>query len=658
MQYNLTLDEKLKLLTGKNGWQTDDFNGKIPSIFMADGPHGLRKCQGNEAIKSTAMPTLSLLACSWDRNLAYFDGQVIADECVENDVDILLAPGINMKRSPLCGRNFEYFSEDPYLSGELAKNYIKGVQDKHVGTSLKHFALNNSENFRFEQNVEVDDRTFFDLYLRAFKIALESNPYTIMCSYNLVHGVYASENKRLLEDILRNKFGFEGVIVSDWCAVKSRVRALKATLDLQMPFDEHSFEELKCAYENGVITDNEIDQSVNRLLELIQKVLFDRTQRKIEWTKEERHENAVKIAQESIVLLKNKNNLLPLDRDKITDLYPDQVSEYVGGGGSSFVSTLSPIKRLGQVLKEKGIKVNNHGYYEAIHNRYKSEYKIFCIGNNNTVEAEDFDRRNIFADLNQRYEQALINASTKFEKIIVIIYSGSVIDCSKWIDNVDAVIYAGFGGEGVNEALYKILYGEVNPSGKLAESWGKTLELSAVDISKEIDNFTFYKERFDIGYRFFDKNPDNIRFAFGYGLSYSSFEYSNLKIEQTGETDFTLKYDIKNRSNIDGKEISQVYVSRPYSRHQMPLKELKGFSKDLIKAGETKTIEIRLDKTAFESFNWSIDDYYVENGDYKIYVASSSQDIKLTEILEIKKDERTQFSVKCLIDYPFITNNK
>ncbi len=637
MNYNLTLDEKLKLLTGKDTWHTCDFNGKLPKILMSDGPHGVRKHVDDVRTPATAFPNLSILGCSWDERLVKSVSSAIADECLEQNVDVLLAPGVNIKRSVLCGRNFEYFSEDPYLAGTLARGYINGVQDKGVGASLKHFAVNSYEDYRHHQNAEVDDRVLFDIYLKAFRIALDAKPYTVMCSYNLVNGVYASENKRLLEKILRDKFGFEGVIVSDWQAVKNRAKALKASLDIEMPYNSFSFAELKGAYEQGFITDEEINKSVERLLALIQKCVFNRENNKPCMTEQERLEVILNAELESAVLLKNQDNILPLNKNAEVDIFGSVYSACIAGGGSSKVVLRKPVKLLHEALIEKGINANEVFWFDQL---LTGEYKIVCIGNNELIEAEGYDRTNLQPDITRANNDAVIKACEQSENVIVVIYTGGVIDVSSWIDKVKAVIYAGFGGECVNEAIYKILFGEANPCGKLAESWGKSLEQSAVNCLKESAPAISYTERYDIGYRYFDKHPENIRFAFGHGLSYSKFEYSNLKIEKIGDTDFTVSYDITNTSKTDGKEISQIYVSEQLSKNAKPIKDLVAYDKTIIPAGQTKTITIKLDKSAFECYNWALEDYYVENGIYTIMIGASSQDIKLKQKVEIIRDKK------------------
>lgn len=638
---NLSLEEKMKLLTGKNTWQTEDLSGKIPSVFMADGPHGLRKTEADGSThKNTAYPALSLLACSWNREIAFLMGESIADDCIENDVDILLAPGVNIKRNPFCGRNFEYFSEDPVVAGELAYEYIRGVQSKGIGASLKHFACNNSENYRLYENSELDDRTLYEIYLPAFQRALEANPYTVMCSYNLVNGVYASENRRLLKNILRKEFGFDGVIVSDWDAVRNRARALKATLDLEMPYNENSLQELQDAYEKGFISEEEIDECADRLLALVRRVEEAKKLRKISYTPEERHNNARKIAEEGIVLLKN-DRVLPLSAGKRISLFVDWhcgcAVERIGGGGSSQVSTDFTVDFRKDLIRE-GFMVDS---YALQHEDVYGDYSIVCVGAA-MYEEEAHDREDI--GIRQLELETILRLSHAGEKIIVIIFAGSAVDVSPFVDKVSAIIYAGFGGEGVCEALANIISGRVCPSGKLTETFFDGKDIPVVVNERKIGLGNFYSERHNFGYRYCDKANVLPRYAFGYGLSYAEFEYSDLEITKKTETDYEVSYTITNKSDISAKEASQVYVGDLSCTSSRPIKELKAFHKDLIPAHQAKRITVKLDEKAFAFYNPSIGGWYVENGKFKIQVGSASNNIRLEQVIDIQLPKYMQYS--------------
>lgn len=647
IKVNLTLDEKFKLLTGKNRWDMEDLDGKLPFVCMADGPHGLRKeiytidengnrkKIGNE--KTTAYPCLSILSCSFDRDLAYKYAEYIADECSEKGVDILLAPGVNTKRSPLCGRNFEYVSEDPYLAGELAYSYINGLQDRGVGTCLKHYALNNNENYRFFQNVEIDERTMREMYLSQFERALQAKPWSVMCSYNMVNGAYASENEVLLKDILRNDFKYNGVVISDWGAVYNRVKALKATLDLEMPYNKDAYNELKEAYEKGYITDEEIDASVNRLLEMIDKAVESRKIRKVIYTAQERSDMSKIIESESIVMLKN-DGVLPIEKGASVEVSSDITSlNWTTPGGSSKVPTGVKVKPISQSLRDLGFDVYAN-FVSGYNAESECKYQVLCVRGEDEVENED----RVTIKLKPHLENMIIETAKHNSNVIVVIYAGSAIDCSAWIDKVSAVLYVGLAGERGNDAIAEIISGKVNPSGKLSETFHRNLEDYSVDIVSEAKPFVRYSEGTNIGYFYYDKSDKKPLFPFGYGLSYSTFVYSNLKVEKKGELDYVISYDITNTSNVDGKEVSQVYVKDNVCIVERPEKELKGFSKDLIKAGETKRVEIPLNERSFAYYNLSKKKFYVENGKFTIMVGSSSRDIHLTSEIDIRLDGYTQ----------------
>lgn len=672
----LTLEEKLRLLTGKDAWRTYDANGKISSVFVSDGPHGLRKVADNgETVKATAMPNLSTVANGWSREAAYLDGRTIADECIKNDVDVILAPGVNIKRTPLCGRNFEYLSEDPFLAGTLAKEYIAGVQSKGVGTSLKHFCANNCEEDRLSKTSEIDERTLKEIYLTAFEIALSSKPWTVMCAYNLINGVYASENKYLLKDILRDEFGFDGVVVSDWGAVQSGFRRMRAGLDLEMPFRDHSYDDLKKAYDKGLIDDEMINTSVEHILKLVEKA--KNAKKKVEFTDEERHENAVKIAEEGIVLLKNDDGILPLNPgtlnggaglsgnvaverlEQITTaggvliIGDKSVNPPLGGGGSAYVETAFKQRDLKSLLKDKMSELQVEYCNRSVMSPYasketyvrakKASAVIVCVGNDRSVETEGRDRASI--KLHADEEKAINRLATINENVIVVVYAGSAIDVSGWIDSAKAVVWAGFSGEGVNEALADILTGKVCPSGKLAETLPTSLEDTYCGSSLGSPFVERYDDGIFVGYRYYDAADKEVAFPFGFGLSYAEFEYSDLAIEKKGELDYAVSFNVKNVSGVDGKEVSQVYVKDVFATVARPEKELKGFSKDLVKSGETVRVTVPLNARSFAYYNTAMKKWMVENGEFEILVCSSSREVRLKASIFIDLPEETQQSV-------------
>lgn len=653
----LTIDEKLKLLCGASGWTTNDLGGKINKVFMSDGPHGVRRADGNGK-ESTAMPNLVTVANSWSKEAAYLQGKTIADDCIAQDVDLLLAPGVNIKRTPLNGRNFEYFSEDPFLAGTLGRAYIEGVQDKGVGTSLKHFCANNRETDRLAQSNELDDRALYEIYLKSFEIALKGKPWSVMCSYNPVNGIFASENKKLLKGILRGKLGFEGTIISDWDAVHNHYKAARAGCDLEMPYSETSFEELKDAYEKGWLEEKDIDFCVNNVLKLIEKKEKAKEIKKVEFTREQRHRHAIEIAEEGIVLLKNEG-ILPLTSGKI-GVY-GEMSEYpvLGGGGSANVANCNyDIKPLKHFIKEnlgdacticdcKGWYMGNilglrrmQCCKPAMLEAYDVDYVIVTVGNRSELEREDTDREDI--ELPRNHTEFIRRIARYNDNLIVIVQAGSAVNLEEIKEYAKAIIFAGYAGEGANEALADIITGKVVPSGKLAETFPLSLEDTAVGDDYGDGIADRYYDGIFVGYRYYDSYGVEVSYPFGYGLSYTEFEYSNLKVEKIGETDYIVSYDIENKGKRDAKEVSQVYVKDVFSMVCRPEKELKGFSKDLIKAGEKKRISVKLDFSSFAYYSTAIDDWMIENGAFEILVGASSEDIRLKEKITIELDDRFQ----------------
>ena len=652
MKYSVkqfTLEQKLRFLEGMDDWHIYDGDGVLPETFLSDGPHGLRKIEDGKPLPATAMPNIASLSNTWNPDLAFLDGETIADECVEYNVSVLLAPGVNIKRTPLCGRNFEYVSEDPYLSGVMGKAYIEGVQSKGIGASLKHFCANNREHDRFNQSSEIDERTLREIYMPAFEIALQAKPWTVMCSYNPVNGVWASENKWLLKDVLRDEFGFNGLIVSDWNAVHDAPRCVKATLDLRMP-KRTSFEELKAAYESGELTEAEIDARVEKVLELIEKA--ETAEKKVTMTKEQRHENAVTIAKEAIVLLKNEDNVLPLKKGKILVAGAWAAQPTIGGGGSSQVRTEFKIPDLATLLDER-IPGSNVSLFKMIPstmtmnttyvNAYRSDTVVLCIGNDSRDEGEGHDRTTI--RLKPKQEDLIVNLAKANKNLVVVVYAGSAIDMSAWIDKVKCVVLAGFAGEGVNEALADILAGKIAPSGKITETFPRCIEDTPSGTALGNGFYERYEEGLMVGYRWYDFKEKEVVFPFGHGLSYADFEYSDLQIEKNGETDYTVSFNVKNLSNMEAKEVSQLYVHDVFAMVERPVKELKGFTKTTLKAGETKRVSIKLNYRSFAYYNVSLKKWHVENGEFEILIGSSSRDIRLSGIIDVQQPRSKQFTL-------------
>lgn len=653
---SLTLDEKLHLLTGADRWRLTTANGKLPEVFLSDGPHGLRMMDDDGSTRpATSMPTLSVVASTWDTEMARLQGSTIADDCIENGADVLLAPGVNIKRTPLCGRNFEYFSEDPYLSGHMGKAFIEGVQKKGIGTSLKHFFANNREEERFGQTSELDERTAREIYLTPFETALEADPWTVMCAYNPINGIWASENKWALTDLLRGDFGYKGMVVSDWGAVHSGWRCVKAGLDLRMPYKDVAYDELKNAMERGALTEKEVDACVTRLLEFIEKC--QNGMKKIEFSKEERHQNATRIASEGAVLLKNEDNVLPLKGGRIAlSGFLDQVP--LGGGGSSLVNPERQPRSLTVELSDRlpaaevvGISCASLRHDSELNYvpdcariAYGADAAVVCVGRTPIVEREAFDLQSI--RLSDAQERLILEVARKNPNTVVVLYTGSAVDVSPWADKVKGILWAGYMGEGVNEAVADLLSGKVCPSGKLTETWPYHLEDTPTGDCREIGSFTDrYTEGVLVGYRWYDTKGKDVAYPFGHGLSYTSFEYSDLQIEKHSEVDYTVSFTVKNTGALVGKEVAQLYVCDPFCRVTRPEKELKGFAKVELAPDEEKRVVLKLDKRSFAYYNTCLSEWYVENGDFEILVGKSSRDLPLKGRIKVSLPSDEQYSV-------------
>lgn len=648
---NLTNKQKIKLLMGADFWTNYDLDGAIYKFVVSDGPLGLRQpldrttTEQKDCLKSVAYPSFQMLSQTWDSFLAYEMGKSLGNDCIEQKVDILLGPGVNIKRLPTSGRNFEYFSEDPYISGVFAKEYIKGVQSKHVGTALKHYCCNNSERSRHWASMEVDERTLREIYLRPFEIACEAKPWTVMSSYNLVNGVRMSEHEKLY-GVLRNEFGFKGLIMSDWDAVKDPEASMNAGLNLEMPHNEkHQKEMLAKAFH---LNQEKLDECANMVIELAEKCEKESKLRNLDMTLDERRKVALKIEEEGIVLLKN-DGVLPLNKGKV--FVTGAASwHYYFGGGSSNVYPEREFESLEETLKKENIDVDYHesvwdvnghqanlgNLKESVMKASKSKYTILCVGNPNTCECEGMDRQQI--KLCKEEEFAIHELAKVSEKLVVVIYAGSAIDMSNWIDEVDAVVWAGFGGEYVNQAVAEVLIGKVNPSGKLTETFPLAVE-DVLAKNSYCDNAVMvYSEGLNVGYRYFDTYNVPVLFPFGYGLSYSEFKYENLSVEQKDKF-VHVTFEIENVSDVDGKEVAQLYVREITKEVYRPFKELKAFKKVFIKAHSKEKVELILDKSAFAYYSVSKDKWQVKSGVFEVLVGKSAEEIVLSK--KIIVDEKS-----------------
>lgn len=662
----MSLEEKAMLCVGADYWHSLELEKyKIPKITMSDGPHGLRvqktKADNlgiNESEISTCFPALSTIGNSWNREMAYKVGKTIGKEARKEEVNIVLGPAINIKRSPLCGRNFEYISEDPYLTGILASKYVEGMQEENVGACVKHFAVNNQENRRRTIDVVIDERTLRETYLKAFQIIIEkSKPWSIMSAYNKVNGQYCSENKHLLKDILRDEWNYEGVVISDWGAENSRVEGLKATHELEMPGGRgNGIEEIVKAVKQGKIEEQTLDQAIDRIIEIAKR--GEKNNKQSEYEPQKHHEIALEIAEDSIVLLKNKDNILPLKKEKIA-LIGDmaRVPRYQGAGSS----TINPykIENAYDNLKENKIEFEYSKGYERIESEQdkllrdeavelakQNEIVVIFAGLTENYESEGVDRDTLNLPENQN---KLIEEISKVNKNIIVVLSNGSPVLMPWKDKVKAIITGYIGGEAGGKAIINCLLGKVNPSGKLAETYPKKLEDTPCFKNYPGTELTVeYKEAIYVGYKYYEKAQKQVLFPFGYGLSYTSFEYKNLKIEKKNEK-ILVSFTIKNTGKIKGKEIAQIYVSQEKPRIFKPEKELKNFIKVELKPEEEKEIKIELEKSDFEYYNPETKKWSIEEGIYKIQVGKSSAEIVLEASIEINSEDekiRKEYSKK------------
>lgn len=643
---DLTSAEKLRLICGQGFWRTEDLGGKIPQIFMSDGPVGLRTMKTGADGKDTtvlavAYPSIQMLANTWSTECACKMGMCLADDCIERGVDLLLAPGVNIKRHPLNGRNFEYFSEDPYLAGEMAKAYIEGVQGKGVGVCLKHFCCNNLEYDRMHQTSDVDERTLREIYYRPFAIACEAKPVSVMCSYNRINGTYGSEYKKGF-DYLRSECGFDGAIFSDWAAVRDRTAAANAGLDIEMPFSEANYQKLCEDYNEGKLSDEALDACAQRVLDLVYRLKEMGENAKLSTTPEERTQTARELEAEGIVLLKNEG-ALPLDG--VSSLLvagcfaKTKDMDMLRGGGSACVERLDERFDLPDCLKQRGFDVSYEGafWWNGVHSSVQnartalelaaaSDAAIVCVGTGAKMEYEAGDRETM--RLPEVQENAILEIAEQCERTIVVVFAGAAIDMSAWADKVQAIVFAGFPGMSGDEAIADILTGAAEPSGKLSETFPYLFEDVPAAHTYRNGGVTRYEEGLDVGYRYFDTYDVPVLFAFGHGLHYASFDYLDLCCKAE-EDKLVISYTIENTSERDGKEVSQVYVRERAPLVYRPEKELKAFAKTFVAAGKQEKVTHTLGIDAFSHWSTSTDRWEATDGIYEVLVGASSQDIRL-----------------------------
>ena len=647
----LTLEEKCALLSGAETFKTRGMpEHGIPQIWLSDGPHGLRKQAGesdhlglNPSVPATCFPTASAVANSWDAALGEEIGAALGEEAAAQEVSVVLGPGLNMKRNPLCGRSFEYFSEDPYLAGKLAAGYIRGIQSKGVAACPKHFAVNSQETRRMASDSIVDERTLREIYLTGFEIAVkEGHPRSIMSSYNLVNGTYANENKHLLMEILRGEWGFDGAVITDWGGSNDHALGVKNGSTLEMPAPGgDSVRELLAAVESGKITESDIDARLSELLPLVfdTKAALDAAPR--EFDAAAHHALARRAAAESLVLLKNEDALLPLAAGSKVAVLGDFAKNprYQGAGSSMVNSTQVDVlldKLIDSELNVIGYQqgFDRHGKPDAALQKSACELAtqadtvILCMGLDEIAESEGLDRSSL--RLAQNQVDLLQAVAAVNPKIVVVLYSGSVVE-TPWLDNCQALLYAALGGQAGAGAVADALTGKVNPCGKLAETW----PLAYADVPSAADFATRrktveYREGLYIGYRYFTTAEKAVRFPFGYGMSYTTFAYSDMAADEQG-----VSLTVTNTGSVAGTEIVQLYIAKKNSELFRPAKELKGFARVTLAPGEKQRITIMLDDKAFRFWNVKANRWEIEGGEYELLVGASVEDIRLCEKISV-----------------------
>ena len=652
----MTLEEKAAILSGKNEWESRDIKRlNIPSIVCSDGPHGLRRQAGagdhlglNPSLPATCFPTAATIANSWDESLGEEIGRTLGEEAAVQGVNVLLGPGLNMKRSPLCGRNFEYFSEDPYLAGKMAAAYTRGIQSQGVYACPKHFAVNSQELRRMAMNAVVDERTLREIYLTGFEIAVkEGHAKAIMTSYNEVNGTYANENKHLLQDILRKDWGFDGIVITDWGASNDHVKGVAAGSDLEMPtpgFD--SARQLIAAVKDGEITEKEIDECVDHMLDAILTLTAERKEKKTAFDEKAHHELARKAAAQSAVLLKNTDQILPLKAGtKVAVIGDFAITPRYQGAGSSMVNA-TKVDTIEKIMNDCGLQIVglSGGYKrngevdealkkEALDLAEAADVIIYCFGLNEQSESEGLDRNHMRIPQNQiDLLQAIVQVN---ENVVGIISAGSAIEMP-WHYCFKAILHGYLYGQAGAGAMMDIITGRVNPSGRLNETYPVRYEdTPAFRYFPSAERNAEYRESLFIGYRYYDTSKVRVLYPFGFGLSYTTFEYSQLEVSPK-----QIKVTVKNTGSYDGSEVIQMYVGKQDAQIFRPEKELKGFKKVFLKVGESKTVVIPFDDKTFRYWNVKTNRWEVEGGTYQIYVGASVADIRLTG--EIRRNGTTQ----------------
>lgn len=658
----MTLEEKAGMCSGKNVWFTKPVERLgVPSVMLTDGPHGLRAQRGSgdhlgvfDSEIATCFPTASALACSFDRELAYSVAKTIGEEAQAQNIAVVLGPGNNIKRSPLCGRNFEYFSEDPYLAGEMAASHIQGLQSMGVGASLKHFAVNNQESRRMTADARVDERTLREIYLTGFEKAVkQGKPWTVMCSYNKINGVYSCENPLTLDKILRGEWGFDGYVMTDWGAMDDKILSLKAGLELQMPGGDPKPDQILVdAVKSGELDEAVLDRAVERIIGITMRYAEHR-QEGAAFDAREHHAFARKAAGECMVLLKNEESLLPLSGGmKIALIGKMAEAPRYQGGGSSHINPTEVLNAL-TAFQEYADASYSPGYtlerdedderllMEAVAAAKDANVAVIFAGLPDSFESEGYDRTHINMP---NCQNRLIDEICAVQKNVVIVLSNGSPVAMPWLGRVSAVLEGHLAGQAGGGAAADILFGKVNPSAKLAETYPLKLSdnpsyLNFPGDGDEVD----YREGLYVGYRYYDKKEMPVLFPFGYGLSFTSFRYDNLRLSDDEIKDadgLTVSIDVTNTGFIAGKEIVQLYVAPAHAGVSRPARELEGFEKVCLEAGETKTVTFALDFRSFAYYEVRIHEWFVEEGPYSIEIGASSRDIRAAKNVTVHATKR------------------
>lgn len=660
----MTLEEKAGLCSGEDFWHLKSVERLgIPRTMVCDGPHGLRKQDEhadhlgiNDSIEAVCFPPACLSACSFDRELMETMGTAIGKEAQACDISVVLGPAVNMKRSPLCGRNFEYYSEDPYLAGEIAASFVHGVQSQHVGTSIKHFAANSQEYRRMSNSSDADERTLREIYFPAFETAVKkAQPYTVMCSYNRINDTYASENPWLLTDVLRKEWGFEGYVMSDWGAVNNRVPGLIAGLDLEMPSSNGQNDALIVqAVKDGSLKEEILDQAVERILRVLFTAYDNRTAETLNL--ESDHETARHIAEESMVLLKNEQVLPLKSSEKVAFIGEFVKKPRFQGGGSSHINSFKidnawdSLPKDAQVVYAKGFPADGDLYDEAlaaqaIQAASTSDKAVIFAGLPDSFESEGYDRTHMrLPDCQNRLIEEILKVQPN---TIVVLHNGSPVELP-WRLQVRGILEAYLGGQAGGAAVANILYGKVNPCGKLAETFPVKLSDNPSYLNFGGSKHVEYREGVFIGYRYYDTKEMEVAFPFGHGLSYTTFSYDNLQVSNLHPSDtdtLTVSVDVTNTGHMEGKEIVQLYVKDLTGSAIRPEKELKGFGKVSLLPGETKTVTMELDKRSFAWYHTELKDWYAASGSYELLIGASSRDIRLKQQISLTSSQLPTFLV-------------